>query len=123
MKKKILVVDDGTGYVLALKMRLEASNYGVITAFDGKEAIEKLEKFEPDLAILDLRLPKISGHKVCKHIKTTPSLSKIPVIIMTGSPKIDEKVKSLGVDRADAYFQKPFNIEELLSKIKELTTT
>ena len=122
MGKKILLVDDEVGLVDMMKMRLEANNYDVITAFDGNEALEKAKKENPDLIILDLMLPKMDGYKVCGLLKTDTRYSKIPIIIF--SAMAQEKDKKLAEEvKADTYITKPFDPQVLLSKIKELLGT
>ena len=119
MPKKILVVDDEAQLVDMVKVRLEANNYLVLTAFDGQEGLEKACKDNPDLIILDLMLPQMDGNKVCALLKADKSDNKIPIIIFTaraqGSDiKMGEKVG------AEAYITKPFEPEELIAKIKAL---
>lgn len=119
MPKRILVVEDETQLVDLMKMRLEANNYEVITAYDGQEALEKTRREKPDLIILDLMLPKMDGYKVCGLLKKDTRYAKIPIVMFTaraqeGDIKLGEE---LG---ADAYITKPFEPQVLLSKIKEL---
>ena len=119
MPKKILVVDDETDLVSVVKMRLEANNYLVLTAFDGQEALEKARKEKPDLIILDLMLPKMDGYKVCGLLKADTRYNKIPIIMFTA--RAEESDEKLGFEvGADAYITKPFEAETLLGKIKEL---
>ena len=119
MPKKILVVDDEAQLVDMVKIRLEANNYLVLTAFDGQEGLEKAYKDNPDLIILDLMLPQMDGYKVCALLKADTRYNKIPIIMFTaraqGSDiKMGEKVG------AEAYITKPFEPEELIAKIKAL---
>src|SRR4030042_3139377 len=119
MPKKILVVDDEAQLVDMVKVRLEANNYLVLTAFDGQEGLEKACKDNPDLIILDLMLPQMDGYKVCGLLKADTRYNKIPIIMFTaraqGSDiKMGEKVG------AEAYITKPFEPEELIAKIKAL---
>jgi two-component system alkaline phosphatase synthesis response regulator PhoP len=117
--KKILIVDDEDGIVKLVKMYLEHNHYGVITANDGQEGLDKAKSDKPDLIILDLMLPKINGYKVCGLLKKDSRYSKIPVILFTA--KTQEKDVKLGQEvGADAYLTKPFEPEVLLSKIDEL---
>jgi DNA-binding response OmpR family regulator len=118
-KKQILLVDDEAQLVDMLKIRLEANNYSVLTAYDGQEALEKARKENPDLIILDLMLPKMDGYKVCAMLKHDSRYSKIPIILCTArAQESDEKLgKEAG---ADAYIIKPFEPFVLLAKIEEL---
>lgn len=119
MAKKILVVDDEVQLVEMLKMRLEASNYNVITAYDGQEALGKARKEKPDLIILDLMLPKIDGYKVCRMLKFDEKYKKIPIIMFTARAQDEDKEMGQEVG-AEAYITKPFEPKILLGKIKEL---
>lgn len=119
MKKKILLVDDEMDFVSLVKARLETADYDVVTAFDGKEALEKAKKEKPDLIILDLMLPKMDGYKVCGLLKKDTRYSKLPIILF--SAKAQESDMELGKEvGADAYITKPFEPEVLMGKIREL---
>jgi CheY-like chemotaxis protein len=119
LKKRILIVEDQAFIVNMLKMRLEANNYEVITAVDGQEGLEKSQKENPSLIILDVMLPKISGYRICQLLKADPKYNTIPIIISSGrTPQEIRKVsQEIG---ADAWVSKPFEAEALLLKIKEL---
>lgn len=117
-KKRILLVEDEKDLVYAVTLQLEASNYEVIPAYDGKEALDKARKVKPDLIILDLMLPKIDGYKVCRMLKFDQKYRKIPIIMFTA--RAQESDKKLGEEvGADAYITKPFEPQVLLKKIKE----
>lgn len=117
--KKILVVDDESQLVDMVKMRLEANNYLVLTAYDGQEGLEKARKEKPDLIILDLMLPKMDGYKVCRMLKFDEKYKNIPIIMFTA--RAQESDKKMGEEvGADAYITKPFEPQALLDKIKEL---
>jgi DNA-binding response OmpR family regulator len=118
-KKRILAVDDEPDLLEMLKMRLEANNYDVLTAYDGQEGLEKARNEKPDLIILDLMLPKIDGYKVCGLLKKDARYKDIPIIIF--SAKAQEGDIKLGQELgAEAYITKPFEPQVLLGKIKEL---
>ena len=118
-KKRILIIEDQAVIVGMLRMRLEANNYEVITAGDGQEGLEKAHKENPNLIILDIMLPKMSGYKVCQLLKADPKYNTIPIIISSG--RTPQEVGKVGHEvGADAYISKPFEAEVLLSKMKEL---
>jgi DNA-binding response OmpR family regulator len=118
-KLLILLVDDELDILAMLKMRLEANDFEVITAIDGLEALEKARNNKVALIILDLMLPKMDGYKVCRMLKFDERYRNIPVIILTArSQKIDKEMAE-GVN-ADAYITKPFEPQELITKIQEL---
>lgn len=119
MNKRILLVDDEVELVSMMKMRLEASGYEVLTAYDGKEALDKARQEKPDLIILDLMLPKLDGYKVCRMLKFDEKYKHMPIIMFTArAQESDEEMgKEVG---ADAYIIKPFEPQALLDKIEEL---
>ena len=118
-KKRILIVEDQAVISNMLKIRLEANNYEAITAADGQEGLEKAQKENPSLIILDVMLPKMNGYKICQLLKADPKYKTIPIILSSGrTPQEVRKVsKEVG---ADGFVSKPFEAEELLSKMKEL---
>ena len=117
-KKRILVVDDEVQLVEMVKIRLEANDYEIITAYDGQEALEKARNEKPDLIILDLRLPKLDGYTVCRMLKFDEKYKSIPILMFTA--RVQESDKKMGQEvGADAYITKPFDPQILLSKIKE----
>jgi len=117
--KRILLVDDEPNIVKLVAARLKANGYEVISAYDGQEALETARRVKPDLIILDLMLPKMSGYKVCGLLKGDSRFAKIPIIIFTARAQ-EEDVKLGGELGAEAYVTKPFDSKMLLSKIKEL---
>lgn len=118
MAKKILVVDDEPDVLKIVTFRLKKEGYEVITARDGQEALDLVNRERPDLVLLDLRLPVVDGYEVCKRLKTDEDLRQIPVILLTASSatKIAEKTKDF---QAEDYLIKPFEPEELLDKVKK----
>jgi DNA-binding response OmpR family regulator len=118
-EKRILVVEDEKDLVEILSVRLEASGYKVIAAYDGQEGLDKAKKEKPDLIILDLMLPKVDGYKVCCLLKFDEKYKKIPIIMFTA--RAQESDRKLGEEAgADGYITKPFEPKALLDKIAEL---
>ena len=119
MKRKILVVEDEHELLDFIKIRLEANDYEVIGACDGKEGYEKAHTEKPDLILLDLMLPKIDGYWVCNLLKHDKRYENVPIIIITARSGAEHQrlAKECG---ADAYMQKPFDIDALLVKIASL---
>ena len=115
-KKKVLIVDDEAKIVEAVAAYLENSGYTAITACDGEKALLLVEKMNPDLVILDLMLPKISGEEVCKAIR---KISRIPIIMLTAKIDEDDKINGLNIG-ADDYVTKPFSPRELMARINSL---
>lgn len=118
-KKRILAVDDEESLIAALTCRLEASNYEVLHAFDGREALSKAKGEKPDLIILDIMLPFLDGYEICRLLKFDSKFKDIPIIMLTS--KVSENDRKTGMEvGADAYLTKPYEAKELLGKIGEL---
>jgi DNA-binding response OmpR family regulator len=118
-KLKILVSEDNPDIRKILVMRLEINGYDVVQAQDGEEALDKARKELPDLIILDLMMPKISGFEVCRMLKFDDKYKGIPIIILSALDQQADREKAIE-GGADAYFIKPFDLELLLNKIKSL---
>jgi two-component system, OmpR family, KDP operon response regulator KdpE len=111
---RILVVDDEIEILRALQRSLTAYGYEVFTAGSGEEALEAITHHRPDLMLLDLGLPGISGLEVCKQVRTQ---SNLPIIVL--SVKNAERDKVLALDLgADDYVSKPFGINEVLARVR-----
>ena len=116
MPKKILIVDDEPLIVKGLKFSLEQEGYETDVAYDGEEALKKINDGDFDLVLLDLMLPKVDGVAVCQQVRETKS---IPIIMVTA--KGEDMDKILGLEYgADDYLVKPFNILEVKARIKSL---
>ncbi|KXT79330.1 response regulator YycF [Streptococcus sp. DD13] len=114
--KKILVVDDERPISDIIKFNMTREGYEVVTAFDGREALEQFEAEQPDIVILDLMLPEIDGLEVARTIRKT---SNVPIIIL--SAKDSELDKVIGLELgADDYVTKPFSNRELLARVKAM---
>ncbi|MDZ7720482.1 MAG: response regulator transcription factor [Balneolaceae bacterium] len=113
--KKILIVEDEPSLVFTLKDTLSAENYEVAVVEDGAEAVETVQQFEPDLMILDLMLPNVSGYDICKEIRDLKYT--FPVIMLTAKDQEIDKVTGLNLG-ADDYITKPFGVKELLARIR-----
>jgi DNA-binding response OmpR family regulator len=112
--KKILVVDDEQKIVEIIQAYLEKDGYQVITAFDGKAALDAVTAQRPDLIVLDLMLPEISGWDVCRSIRKK---SEVPIIMLTARDETTDKIIGLEMG-ADDYVTKPFDPKELVSRVK-----
>jgi two-component system response regulator RegX3 len=111
---KILVVEDEESVLDPLELLLTKEGYSIITARDGKEALEKFDQSSPDLILLDLMLPEISGTQVCRQIR---SKSSVPIIMLTAKDTEVDKVVGLELG-ADDYIVKPYSKAELVARIK-----
>lgn len=117
--EKILVVDDAEHIVELIKYNLEKNGYNVICAYDGIEALELAKKELPNLMILDIMLPKMDGYDVCKSIRNDPSISMMPIMMLTAKGEEFDKVLGLELG-ADDYITKPFSVRELLARVKAI---
>jgi CheY-like chemotaxis protein len=116
-KKKILIVDDERDIVRALTIRLQGAGYEVVTAFDGAQGIFMAHKEQPDLIILDIRMPAGNGFSVAEKLKQAPNTLPIPVIFLTGSPEKDSEERAMTLG-ARFYVKKPYDPEELLDAVR-----
>lgn len=116
MKKRILVVDDERDIVDLITYNLSKEGYGVLSAFNGKEAIDKAGN-QVDLVVLDVMMPVLDGFETCKRLKANPLTSNIPIIFLTAkSSEVDEIVGlELG---ADDFIQKPISQRKLIARVK-----
>ena len=118
MPKKILAVDDERHIVRLVQVNLERQGYQVVTAFDGKEALEKIEAEMPDLVVLDVMMPYMDGFEVLKTIRREPETESLPVIMLTAKAQ-DKDVFEGYHYGADMYLTKPFNLRELLLRVEQ----
>lgn len=114
MPQKILVVDDEKPISDIIKFNLNKEGFDVDTAYDGEEAIAKVEEYQPDLMILDLMLPKKDGLEVAREVRKTHDL---PIIMVTAKDTEIDKVLGLEMG-ADDYVTKPFSNRELVARVK-----
>ena len=110
----ILIVEDEKKIARFLELELKHEGYDVLTAFDGRSGLDTALEADPDLLILDLMLPELSGIEVCRRLRHT---SDLPIIMLTAKDDVSDKVMGLDMG-ADDYVTKPFAIEELLARIR-----
>ena len=111
---KILIVEDEVKIARFVTLELEHEGYEVKAAHDGRTGLGLCESWQPDLMILDLMLPELSGIEVCRRLRQT---SDVPIIMLTAKDDVSDKVMGLDMG-ADDYMTKPFAIEELLARIR-----
>ncbi|MCL4551122.1 MAG: response regulator [Bacteroidetes bacterium] len=114
--KKILVIDDYPDNVFLLQNRLEREGFEVIKAYDGTMGIQKAVEEKPDLILLDVMMPDISGFDVCKTLTTREDTKLIPIILVTALSEAENLKKGLQSGAFD-YVKKPFNRNELIARI------
>jgi len=117
---KILVVDDVPQNVRLLEMNLKSEGYNVISAYNGEEALVKVYSEQPELILLDIMMPVMDGHEVCRSIRQDKNISWIPIIMLTAFESgIEKKIESLNAG-ADDFLKKPFDRYELLARVRSL---
>ena len=114
---RVLVVEDDAAILKGLTDNLEAESYDVLTAMDGEAGYALLEKEEPDLVILDLMLPKLSGYEVCQRARAEGMT--VPILMLTARGTESDRVHGLDLG-ADDYVTKPFSVRELLARVRAL---
>lgn len=117
-KPVLLIVEDNEDFRFYLKDNLK-STYQIVEARNGREGLESVNRYLPDLIVSDIMMPEMDGFAFCKKVKTEPTTSHIPVILLTARSAEDQKLEGFETG-ADDYITKPFNFEILQSRIKNL---
>jgi len=116
-KKRVLIVDDEPDIVESLKFGLELEGIECLEAYDGEEALLKAKREYPDLILLDIMMPKLSGYKVCRLLKFDRRYKSIPIIMLTARAQ-KQDIELGGETGADEYVTKPFDIDNLTVLVK-----
>ena len=112
--QKILIVDDDSNICELLRMYLEKDGFDTAVASDGEEAISVAARYNPDLILLDIMMPRLDGWQVCRQVRKT---SEVPIIMLTAKGEVFDKILGLELG-ADDYISKPFDTKEVLARIK-----
>lgn len=115
--KKVLVVDDQKDNVFVLKDRLQREGYKILVAYDGETCIKIAESENPDIILLDVMMPGMSGFEVCKTLSTSKRTELIPVLLVTALTEAEDLKEGFQVGAFD-YIKKPFNRIELIARVK-----
>ena len=119
MPREILIVEDEPGVALAIQFLMEQQGHRVLVAERGEDALELVYKYKPDLILLDIMLPGISGWEVCEIIRLNPAYRNIKVIFLTARGNEAEIARGLALG-ADAYITKPFSNDQLVATVNRL---
>ena len=119
-KVNVLVVDDYIENVELLKELLTASGYDVTTAYDGDEALKKVEQRIPDLILLDIMMPKMDGYQVCEALRANDETKEIPIIFVTAKTEVKDWTHAIFNVGVNSYITKPINPKKLLDKVKSV---
>jgi DNA-binding response OmpR family regulator len=120
MKKKILIIEDEKDLRFFIIRALKEEGFEVIEAIDGEEGIEKAKKEKPDLILLDLLLPGISGYEVLARIKKDPEMEMIPVLILSNLGQQEEVEKGLKLGAVDYLIKANFTLDEIVERVKKI---
>jgi DNA-binding response OmpR family regulator len=115
--KKVLVVDDQKDNIFVLQNRLQHEGYEILTAYDGETCIQIAEDESPDIILLDVMMPGMSGFEVCKVLTTSRKTNLIPIILVTALTEAEDLKEGFQVGAFD-YIKKPFNRIELIARVK-----
>ena len=118
-KIRVLVVDDDEGNVVLLTSKLGVDGYETDAAYDGLEALKKVETFNPDLILLDIMMPRMDGYEVARRLKASEKTRYIPVIMLTARGDVEDKVLGLDIG-AEEYLCKPVSLVEVSARVRSL---
>ena len=116
---RILVVDDESDVTELLEYKLEQEGYRVATLNDPLACIAKVREFEPELVLLDIMMPELSGIQLCRIIRADPITKEIPIIFLSARGEVEDRIKGLEAGAED-YISKPFNTNELLLRTSKM---
>jgi len=119
MGKKILIADDEPNIVVSLEFLMKQKGYVVKVATSGEEALCAVGEFGPDLILLDVMMPQMSGYDLCQRVRENPAWHAIKIIMLSAKGRDIEVTKGMAVG-ADAYVTKPFSTKDLIAKVLEL---
>lgn len=116
---KVLVVDDEPNILLSLEFLMQRAGFEVKTAEDGESALERVAEDMPDILLLDISLPGISGFDVLEQLRRDPAHARLPIIMLTAHGREVEREKGMALG-ADDYITKPFSTQALVEKVQAL---
>jgi DNA-binding response OmpR family regulator len=119
MTQTILIADDEPNIVISLEYLLQRDGYRVLVARNGQEALDAINTSAPDLVLLDVMLPLVSGFEVCQKVRENPALAGMRIVMLTAKGRDVEMSKGLALG-ANAYVTKPFSTQDLLAQVRAL---
>ena len=119
MAKRILIADDEPNIVVSLEFLMKQRGYDIRVVSDGAEALEAVGEFRPDLILLDVMMPRVSGYDVCQKVRENPEWQGIKIIMLSAKGRDVEVTKGIAIG-ADAYVTKPFSTRDLIAKVGEM---
>jgi DNA-binding response OmpR family regulator len=119
MAKKVLIADDEPNIVTSLEFLLKQRGYDVRVANAGDDALRAVAEFEPQLVLLDVMMPRMSGYEVCQKIRENPDWNGMRIIMLSAKGRDVEVTKGMAVG-ADAYVTKPFSTKDLVARVQQM---
>ena len=119
MSKKVLIADDEPNIVVSLEFLMKREGHQVSVARDGAAALEAIRRDKPDLVLLDVMMPRLTGFEVCQSVRADESLAGVKILMLTAKGRDTDLAQGLGVG-ADAYMTKPFSTKELAAKVRQM---
>jgi len=120
MNSKVLIVDDEPNIVLAIDFLLKQKGFQTEKAYNGKEALEKVKSFQPDVVVLDVMMPEMNGIDTARQIRMTRGFSNVQIVFLTAKGTTKDKMEGYS-NGGDLYLTKPFDNTELVTAIEEIT--
>jgi CheY-like chemotaxis protein len=118
----VLVADDDEDILTLVGVRLERAGYDVMTAKDGVEALEVVEGRTPDVAVVDVMMPRMDGHELVRRLRERPETAAIPILVLTAA--VQDRVAEASAEAgADAHMRKPFSARDLVAKLEEMLSS
>lgn len=118
-KPRVLIVDDDPAALRMIEYIFNRADYDVYLAATGPEALSKADEAKPDLVILDVMMPDVTGLEVCQRLRAQPALARLPIIMLSARDQLEDKVNGFEAG-ADDYVSKPVEPQELLARAKAL---
>ena len=118
----ILIVDDDDTNLLLISKILQMEGYRTYSTNNGAEAIRMIEEYKPDMAILDVMMPKMDGYELCQRFRQAPIHSNIPIVMLTAMTSASDREKALSAGATDIW-SKPFDLDALRQRIHDLLVT
>ena len=119
MTRRILIADDEPNIVVSLEYLMKREGHAVSVARDGREALAAIRRDRPDLVLLDVMMPAMSGFDVCQAVRGDPALADVRILMLTAKGRDTDLAKGTALG-ADAYMTKPFSTQELAARVREL---
>jgi len=119
MSKKVLIADDEPNIVVSLEFLMKQKGYDVRTVGNGEDALRAVGEFGPDLILLDVMMPRMSGYDVCQKVRENPAWQGIRIVMLSAKGRDVEVTKGMAVG-ADAYVTKPFATRDLIAQVAQL---